>query len=206
MNWLIALPLGLIGALAFRIRGGLLEDKHVPGMISRSSWGLACFISAWAGMDLQNIWLALAIGALCFVSTTAGLHNTIDMGKNIDTPAEQKQSVLRRFLRDFAVGHWHGLVLGAAAAVPLAWFHWGCPGLGCRTGAFPLWYLPLIAGAAWAPIYAGATWLVPDWSILHRIQVEGVALGKGGNAPEAAEFLFGFTFVVALFFATGAWQ
>jgi hypothetical protein len=198
--WL-ALPLALGGAICFRIRGGLLEDQHVRGQLSRAAWGFACGVTVWVGAGFAAWPLALGVGTLCWVSTMAGLHNSMDMGRNIDTEAEKTQSYQRRFARDFIVGHWHGIVLGSAAAMPFAWVHWGCPGWRCGPwGALPLWWLPIAAGAAWGLCYGLAS-LWPDWSGLTRIAVGGVKLGKGGNAPEIGELAFGFEFIAALFFA-----
>lgn len=184
--WAVALLLLMaLGALTFRIRGGLLEDYHVPGQLSRLSWATACAAAAWAGSPLDAWPAVLAVGVLVWLASMAGLHHTIDMGHNEDS-----------FLRDFAVGHLHGLLLGAAAALPMAWAAWGCPGLSCGLGAFPRWWLPLIGGAAWGLCYALA-WLRRDWPELRSSQ-----LGKFGNPPEVAELLFGAEFAASLFFAS----
>lgn len=211
---LIAFLFGLLGAVTFRIRGGVLEDLHLRGMLSRATWGLSSLIASGVGlvlsMGLAAIdwwWLPLAVGVLTYVSTMAGLHHTIDMGKNLDVEDKGEERVWVRFRRDFLVGHYHGLLLGSAVAVPLAYAYFGCwPYPVCQRGPFPMWWLPLVGGAAWGLVYALATWCWPNWTFLSRIKIGNVALGKYGNAPEGAEILFGFQFTIMVFYASmGVW-
>jgi hypothetical protein len=139
LHWLFVPLCGVLGAAAFRVRGGLTEGwRHqLPGQVARLAWGLACAIVVLLAAGLSAWWVALAVGLLTWVSTMAGLHDTIDMGHNDGT-----------FSRDLAVGTAHGLVLGAAAAIPLALARFGgyVPHFGALV--FPLWWLALIGGAA----------------------------------------------------------
>lgn len=201
MHALLVLPLALAGALAFRVRGGLLEDEHVRGQLSRAAWGVSCALTTWAGLwSLGAWWVALLVGLLAWISTMDGLHHSIDMGRNMDVEDHGETRVWVRFLRDFGAGHWHGLVLGAAAALPLGYVAAG--GRWAPSLAVPLWWLPLPAGAAWGLDYAVAIWCwPPGWAFLQRVRLGSVPLGKAGNAPEGAELLFGAEFTAALFFA-----
>lgn len=203
---LLVLPLAALGGLAFRVRGGMLEDLHVRGQLSRLAWGASCALAVWAGVwSLGAWWLALVVGLLAWVSTMAGLHHSIDMGRNMDAEDHGEARVWVRFVRDFGAGHWHGLVLGAAGAVPLGYIAFGCLAAPvCPPWGFPRWWLPLAGGAAWGLDYALATWCWPHWSFLARARLGGVALGKFGNAPEGAELVFGAEFTACLFFAAWA--
>src|SRR5206468_9842825 len=109
MHWLLILPLALLGGMCFRIRGGWSEGKswQLPGQVSRLAWGLACGTTVWVAACFYAWWIALLVGVLTWLSTMAGLHDTIDMGHNEGS-----------FARDFGVGTLHGLLLGAAAALP----------------------------------------------------------------------------------------
>lgn len=195
MHDLLAIPCVLLGALTFRIRGGLTEGwrYQLRGQLARLTWAAACAATVWIGAGWGAWWVALLVLPLAFAATILGLWGTIDMGHNQGS-----------FVRDFTLGHLHGLLMGAAITVPLAWAHYGCAlpaGLeeACprwRT-MFPFWYVPLLGGAAWAVCYA-SSWLRPDWPELRR-----TGLGKYGNPPEAAELLFGAEFALALFFAAG---
>lgn len=188
MHALLVLPLALMGAFAFRTRGGLWEDQHVRGQLARLAWGVSCAVTVLVAAGPRAWWIALAVGLLTWVSTMAGLHDTIDMGRNDGT-----------FGRDFAVGTLHGLVLGAAAAVPLAFARYGTsyvPELGAW--GFPLWWLPLVGGAAWSACYA-LCWLRRDWP-----EIRAARLGKYGNPCEAAELAVGLEFTAVLFFAASS--
>lgn len=187
MHALLVIPCALLGAAGFRTRGGLTEGwrYQLPGQVARLAWGLACAVTVLFAAGLVAWWIVLAVGFLTWVSTTVGLYGAIDMGRNDGT-----------FARDLGVGTLHGLVLGAAAAVPLAFARYGAPyvpELGHWT--FPLWWLPLVGGAAWGVCYA-VCWLRRDWP-----ELRASGLGKYGNPPEAAELAFGAAFAASVFFA-----
>jgi hypothetical protein len=188
MHDLLVIPCALLGAVTFRIRGGMLEDWYKRDQVSRLSWAAACAATVYAGGGAATAWAAAATLPLVFGASTLGLFHTIDMGRNVDTAAEQDQSFTHRFLRDFAMGHLHGLTLGASVAIPLA-------ALMFVDEWRPLWWLPLVGGAGWGLCYALA-WLRLDWP-----EVRAVHLGKFGNPPEAAELAFGAAFAASVFFA-----
>lgn len=168
---LLILLSALLGAVSFRVRGGLTEGWRVqlPGQVARSTWALTSGLTLLAAGAIW--WVALASAVGLFAAACLPLWSTIDMGRNEGS-----------FARDFAVGAVHGLCLGAAPTAALFMFS-------------PLWFVPLIGGASWAACYALA-WLRTDWSVLTRLR-----LGKYGNPPEAAELLFGAQFGAALFLA-----
>lgn len=187
MHWSLILPCALIGALAFRTRGGWTEGwrYQLPGQVARLAWGLACAVTVLAAAGFGAWWIALAVGLLTWVSTTAGLYSSMDMGHNDGT-----------FARDFGVGTLHGLVLGAAAALPLAFARYGAPYVPeAGVWSFPWWWLALVGGAAWSACYA-LCWLRLDWP-----EIRAAGLGRYGNPCEAAELLVGLEFTVFLFVA-----
>lgn len=144
----------------------------------------------------------MVVGLLAWISTMAGLHHSIDSGKNLDVEDHGEQRVWVRFLHDFGWGHLHGLLLGSAVALPLAYVRFGCwfaPS--CLAWTFPIWWVTLIGGAAWGLAYAVANWIVPDWSWLRRVHLGIVPLGKSGNGPEGAELIFGAEFIASVFIA-----
>jgi hypothetical protein len=173
VTWLLLLPCVLLGALTFRVRGGLTSGWRfqLPGQVARVTWAIACAVTVLAAGSAW--WQAAALVPAAWAVTTLPLLGAIDMGRNDGS-----------FARDFALGTVHGLSLGAPAAAVLF-------------ATAPLWWLPLAGGALWSACYA-LCWLRRDWP-----ELRAIGLGRYGNPPEAAEVLFGAQFGAILFAAVG---
>lgn len=129
-HWLLLPPCVVLGALAFRVRGGLMADYRVPGQMARLSWATSCGLTALAAGLVW--WQAAVLIGPMFVATTLPLWGAIDLRKH--------------YWRELALGCLHGLCMGSCAAVWLWWL------------GLPLWWLTMLGGAAWGPCYALAWW------------------------------------------------
>lgn len=115
MNWLLFLPAAAVGALAFRIRGGLITDR-APGfsgqlqrLIYAGLMALVTFVSGapWVGDWPTEIAFAAALVAAWFAGAVAfGTFGAIDAGRNEGSAA-----------RDFALNAARGALYALLPAL-----------------------------------------------------------------------------------------
>jgi hypothetical protein len=175
-RWALLPVCMLLGAITFRIRGGLFEGKWYGrrGQLMRLTWAAACSLTVLAAGGAWD--MALAVLPLAWLATTLPLWDTIDMGRNQGT-----------FNRDLAVGTIHGLLMAGCVTGAL------CAAAWWERRPDPLWWLVLLGGAAWGLCYALAYVLTLP---THRLR-----LGHGAQEPETGELFFGLVFSAALFVA-----
>lgn len=146
----------LLGAILFRIRGGLLGDygAELGTIVSRLAWAIGL---ASGGALVAWDWLILLIAPGLFVGCVIGWPSSIDMGRNEGT-----------WLRDALGMLWRGPLWTVPAGATLVlvgyphgyWF--AASGLLCPVCYELGWRVPYSAkwavdGSAWGEIIFGAT-------------------------------------------------